>query len=740
MADLDSNPISEPVISEVIVVKPEIQTTITQAQGNKNVDFFFPDYIEYFLPSQSYLSCNVNMTGRGNPIPSPTAGFHSLFNTIRHYDGTNSNLLSESVQYNTKVGQIYTYSSTDALVNTRLNFEGLQGTDSYSNNIYWGLNGGSVWASIGPGTATSSINSIPLVAKSPQMNTTMKTFLLSTEKFVPLNVMGGLRTSLQIEDYRRSLEYTTGSLGVNQENGVCPVIARLLPTPTGPTTRQFSVNTAGVGYVNGNVYPVYLDGNLTDVRGYVEAKANGAITADAVWYCTSTSAFLPPNAGDILQVGLVGATITTAGKLQVLPNSNLFSALRIGSAEAPYFVDVGIDSPAISITGSTAQVLASYGTGSVSSPFRCLNPIPNSESGIENVQFPNDNNPFSIGDKLYVSTSTTNASETELGVITGFSRTGFQVPGAGTSANQQGLRVYFQPNTDPVGGLPLTAGDIQTGIAVGALTGGTAGTGFNTLFDSQITPGFKLYVKENDRLRVLSAGVDRVRANLPTYCPQLSEQMNAVVGFAINDLQYQVKKVMVDPRVAQSDMAQANGSGYTFDVEEDFTQLTNLTSTIGPTNTLISNPNITRALSVISVPLNQNNQFSVLSRSLNGVASNMTNYQFELGLMGKQPIRAVSVANSSLANPLIQTQHISELSKATEASGYFTSNLSKVSTNFAIGRAFSRTNMFFDLMSAGSLMLLANYETSASGAKLFVHFLHHLRSITFSRMGVSISN
>ena len=740
MADLDSNPISEPVISEVIVVKPEIQTTITQAQGNKNVDFFFPDYIEYFLPSQSYLSCNVNMTGRGNPIPSPTAGFHSLFNTIRHYDGTNSNLLSESVQYNTKVGQIYTYSSTDALVNTRLNFEGLQGTDSYSNNIYWGLNGGSVWASIGPGTATSSINSIPLVAKSPQMNTTMKTFLLSTEKFVPLNVMGGLRTSLQIEDYRRSLEYTTGSLGVNQENGVCPVIARLLPTPTGPTTRQFSVNTAGVGYVNGNVYPVYLDGNLTDVRGYVEAKANGAITADAVWYCTSTSAFLPPNAGDILQVGLVGATITTAGKLQVLPNSNLFSALRIGSAEAPYFVDVGIDSPAISITGSTAQVLASYGTGSVSSPFRCLNPIPNSESGIENVQFPNDNNPFSIGDKLYVSTSTTNASETELGVITGFSRTGSQVPGAGTSANQQGLRVYFQPNTDPVGGLPLTAGDIQTGIAVGALTGGTAGTGFNTLFDSQITPGFKLYVKENDRLRVLSAGVDRVRANLPTYCPQLSEQMNAVVGFAINDLQYQVKKVMVDPRVAQSDMAQANGSGYTFDVEEDFTQLTNLTSTIGPTNTLISNPNITRALSVISVPLNQNNQFSVLSRSLNGVASNMTNYQFELGLMGKQPIRAVSVANSSLANPLIQTQHISELSKATEASGYFTSNLSKVSTNFAIGRAFSRTNMFFDLMSAGSLMLLANYETSASGAKLFVHFLHHLRSITFSRMGVSISN
>ena len=208
MADLDSQPLSEPVASETIIIKPDIQTTITQAQGNKNVDFLFPDYIEYFLPSQSYLSCNVTMSGRGNPIPSRTAGFHSLINTIRHTDGTNSNLLSETVQYNTKVGQIYTYSSTDALVNTRLNFEGLQGTDSYSNNIYWGLDDGkNTWASVGAGSGTGTINATPLVAKSPQINSTMKTFLLSTDKFVPLNVMGGLRTSLQIEDYRRSLEF-----------------------------------------------------------------------------------------------------------------------------------------------------------------------------------------------------------------------------------------------------------------------------------------------------------------------------------------------------------------------------------------------------------------------------------------------------------------------------------------------------------------------------------------------------
>ena len=742
MADLDTNPISEPIASETIVIKPDIMTTITQSQGNKNVDFFFPDYIGYFLPSQSYLSCNIEMTGRGNPIPSATAGFHSLINTIRHYDGTNSNLLSESVQYNTQVGQMYTYSSTDALINSRLNFEGLQATDSYSNNIYWGTDGGNVWASTTPSTATSSINSTALVAKTPQMNTTMKTFLLSTDKFVPLNVMGGLRTSLQIEDYRRSLEFTAGSLGVNEENGLCPLVSKLLPESSiVGATNQFTLIAGGVGYTDGHVYPCYLTGT-TDIVGYILAKATaGGLLATSEWYCTSTTAFLPPNAGDTIDVGVVGATITTIGQLKVIDNGILFSKLRLGSQEAPYFVDVGVDSPINSLgAGANAGVLASYGNGEARTPFRCVNPIPNSNSGIVNSQFPNDNNPFSIGDMLYVRTAVSNTTEKYLGIITGFSKTPVKAPGAGATDNQKGLRVYFQPNVALVSGLPTTAAEIQSGILFSNLGGGTDGNGFNTFYDSNASPGFKLFVKEADRLKTITTGSENVRTLLPSYCLDLNSQMNSVVGFNITELQYQIKKVMVDPRVAMSDMAEANGSGFTFDIEENFTQLTNLKSTIGPTNTLISNPNITRALGVISVPLDQNNQFSVSKASLNGSPSNMSNYQYEMGTDGRQPIRAVNVANSSYNNPLIQTQHISELTKATETLGYFTSNLSKVSMNFALGRAFSRTNMFYDLMSAGSLMLLANYETASSGDKLFIHFLHHLRSITFSRSGVSISN
>ncbi len=80
MADLDTTPISNPVASENIVIKPEFQTDITSNFGNKNVEFFFPDFIEYFLPSQSYLQANVLMQGRGMPVLTPSPAFHSFIN------------------------------------------------------------------------------------------------------------------------------------------------------------------------------------------------------------------------------------------------------------------------------------------------------------------------------------------------------------------------------------------------------------------------------------------------------------------------------------------------------------------------------------------------------------------------------------------------------------------------------------------------------------------------------------
>jgi len=757
MTDLDSRPLSEPVASETIVVKPNIQNTITQNMGNKNIDFFFPDYIGYMLPSQSYISMTIEMEGRGNPIPSPSAGFHSLFNTIRSYDGTNSNLLSEMVQYNTQVSQIYSYAKTDSLLNTRLMFEGLNPTDNYTNNAYWSPKG--IWAATPFNASSNALSFVNEVAKPVQINSTLKTFLLSTEKFLPLNVMGGLRTSLQLEDYRRSLEFLTGGMGVQSgadySNGMCPTNT-LIKDAT--STDGFTVSITGAGYTTDNVYPIFDSNN--DCRGFVNVgtvAAGGDVVANQLkWLCTSSGSNTPPTfeTGN-LTIGILGVgagQITTVAVIRVTQFANLYGNLAVGSVNSPYFVDIGTFDPTSSLNAGAAPValLNFFGGGVLRKPFRCLNPIPANTSGNGQAdQFPTNNNVFTIGDFIYLNTALTASvgNEKPLGVVTGFSRADRVqnnfFDNAGTAhapdGGQAPLRVFFAPNAAPITGLPLLSGTTaKTGIAVGTLGGGTAGTGYSGTPDGETGNGFQIYVKLSDRVNgTASSQLNHVA---PTYNPEVATRMNAKVGFKINNLQYQVKKVMLDERIAQADMAAANGAGYKFDVEETFTQLSNLPDTTGPTNQLISNPNITRALGVLSVPLNQNDQFEINKQSLVGNPSNMSNYQYDMGTDGRQPIRAVPVEKASLDNPLVETQHISELIKTNEAFGYFTSNLSKVGMNFAVGRCFSRPNMFYDLMRAGSLMLLANYESASSGQKLFIHFIHHLRSITFSRNNVSIAN
>lgn len=756
MTDLDSRPLSEPVASETIVIKPNIQNTITESMGNKNIDFFFPDYLGYFLPSQSYISMVIEMQGRGLPIPSNSAGFHSLFNTIRSYDGTNSNLLSEMVQYNTAVAQTYTYSNTDALQNSRIMFEGLQAIDCYDNNLYWELE--DKWSAQAFNFENTGILSFAPTPKKTQINSTLKTFLLSTEKFVNLAVMNGMRTSLQVEDYRRSLEFTSGQKGVQSGNkydtGMCPMQHGIRDSTA---TSVFTQTTDGATYQDNHVYPL-LSG--VNVVGYVNVGSTTGGVPDVTkltFVCgakTGSGNFLPPTEDNgVLNVGTIGGggptEISKVMQVQVAANTIFFGSLSMASTENAYFVDIGVYDISASLqkAGSPAvpaNLATAFGEGSLRSPFRVVNPIPNVVAGCgANSQFPCNNNPFVVGDYLYVNRAINADSTTEvpLGVITGFSKSHQQVNASAdagaSSAEQKALRVYFQPNSALIPPAELPDDTSTTGSVAPSTNIGT----FATNFDATTGNGYQLYVKASDRVSGTPPNLlTNIRANPPAYSSNVIPEVDKKVGFQINELQYQVKKVELDPRIMTADMNAANGSGYTMDIEESFTQLANVNNTLGPTNQLISNPNITRALGVLSVPLDQDNQFDITKKSLNGNPSNLTNYQYDMGTDGRQPIRAVACSKASLSNPLIDTQHISELVKTNEAFGYFTSNLSKVGLNFAVGRCFSRPNMFYDLMKAGSLMLLANYETQSSGSKLFIHYIHHLRSITFSRMGVSIAN
>ena len=732
--DLTDVPKSMPIVSETLVIKPENQKDITRENQNRNVRFLIPNYVGYFLPSQSNFSFSITMSGRGNPIPSRDAGCHSLFNLIRTYDVTNSHLLEEVLQYNTLVAQKFQYTKTTSVDNYRAEFEGVQPNKSIDQNLYWKPDNANYIA----GTVVA-----PDVAKSVQFSGTIKTDFYDNHQFIPCAVFNGLRTEIQMEDYRRALEFTTGSMGVGSANGVMPKNMNLMVESTqaahgaDPKLNPFTITAGGKNYQHNHIYTATVGGTHI---GFVEVTlvdaATGAVE-EAKWYCTANGN-VPPEAGESIVLGT--PTVTTPepapapATITIKAGNQLLGGLLISDKNDEYFIDLGAVNVSHQLAGATSPSapadITYFGNGTARSPFNILNQVTGDGMGFgATTAFPNVVMPFSVGDKLFITDlKQTTASKKAIGVITKIDN----VPG-GTDLDK-GARIFFLPLQSQL------VGGVGNEKAVAGLTGGKDPILTQNYMFSNNLDGYALYVEEADRINGYTPALVERDA-----IPKKQTLLNAAsskVDFTIKNLQYNVKRVDIDEKQVADDLRAANSSsGYRLDLATTQTRLVNLQALQGPTSQLISNgPNISKALSIISVFLNQNDQISVAAQSLRGRPDNITNYQYDIGSMGLQPQRKVLVEKASLGDPLIQTQHINELIKAVEGFDMELSSLNGVLMNFAVGRQFARNDMYFNLMEAGDLTLKAEYDTQQTFPKLVVHFIHHIRSILVTSGGIQIAN
>ena len=747
--DLNDNPESMPLASETIVIMPDNQGDITKANGTRNIKFFLPDYVGYFLPSQSNLKLSIKMSGRGNPIPDPSAGIHSMFNVIRTYDGTNSQLLEEFLQYNTYVAQCFQYTKTNAMSNYRMEFEGQQSNNSIDGNLYWTPTN-TTWSqgALGLTGETPGVTKVD-TAKSVQILTHLKTDLYSSDEFVPASVFRGLRTEFQVEDYRRALTFTTGNFGFENPvagqniNAMCPMNFPLLGTAQFPAGgpdvafNQFELITVGNGYTAGNIYACRLSaGTGGDIVGYVlantvtAAPANSLIVDTLEWYAgpqplPGQELFIDTGTSTIrcnTGVDPAGAAIST-----IPYGVGTWGKMRKVAITDEYYFLLGSNSVSESMTGHTTGGIDSFGTGTLKNPERVISGIHSITSGDgygDSETRPGCTMPYSVGDKITIRQF--NNTEPVSGVISKISR--LQLPNSMQAAASKLLnvcKVAFIPEVD------VTAVADNTPAPADAPAKQANSNAYNYAWTNGAA-GYIPTINYTQRLNGYTA--INVPANLVTAAAEK-------VDFTISDMQMQLKRVELDERKIAADLAAANSpSGYRLDLPTVQTSLVNVQQLQGPTNQLITIPNITRALGVLSVPLNQNHQLTLEQNSFFGFADHLSNYQYELGSDGLQPERPVPVEKATLGNPLMQTQMQNELIKAGESFGYFTSNLYQVVNNFAIGRQFARTGMYYNLMQVGDLVLKCQYDVSQTSPKLFCHFVKFIRSIVVSQNGINVSN
>lgn len=301
--------------------------------------------------------------------------------------------------------------------------------------------------------------------------------------------------------------------------------------------------------------------------------------------------------------------------------------------------------------------------------------------GVNNDALPFDNNPFSVGDRLFVNNGTNTES---LGVITGFQADG-----------DKDLQIAYIPDR------AITTGLVNT-YAVGS----------------------SVFVKVNDRMN----GV------VVSDVPQAQIDAAAVsVNVVLRDMELHCSVVSPPEGYVKSMMSQiASSKGLAMDFKTYSLHRVNLNAVNGLTNQLIPATSM-RAYSCLSVPLSQNNQIDIRADSMRGETDGCQNYQYVLGghLI---PDRPIDLRRYSLASPHPDALHLIEAEKALQNCGYGVRNLQRVPERFFIGRAFSKYGQVADLNSR-DLSLRVEYE-SAQEQKLFNHYICHLRRMVVGPQGV----
>ena len=390
--------------------------------------------------------------------------------------------------------------------------------------------------------------------------------------------------------------------------------------------------------------------------------------------------------------------IMTGKVFPLLATSGLRLLLTLESAERALSFKTGAFGVANKNT-ARAELLGA-GKAPTLSQLPAVNP-PTPKAGAANETFsiavdgverdpdvPSNDNPYSIGDRVYVITAT----GTNQGVIVAIKN------GAALDAAEGGAL-----------GDDILALEICWDVGVGAALPHAFAVGDPIIVD----PG------------------DRMNGITPTANEDVDANVEAAmaekVGYTLDNFQYIVGQVSPPEGYVQALTQQIQSDkGLAMDFKTFSLYKFNLTSVNGLSTQLIPT-NAMRAYSCLSVPIPQDVYTQIEADSLAGVVDGAKNYQYVLG-GNLIPDRPIELERYTLNPPRTEALHLLEAEKALVNCGYAVRNLQRVADRFIIGRGFSRYGQVADLNDR-SLSLRVLYQ-GAEDQKIYNHYICHLRRMT----------
>tara|TARA_R110001592_G_scaffold91224_8_gene267320 strand:+ start:644 stop:2293 length:1650 start_codon:yes stop_codon:yes gene_type:complete len=226
------------VPSKSVAIRPEVVSDVGQ---NQQIRINIPSFTAFLDPNQTFIKCDLEMKDcRGQLVPDPNGGVHSLFRNVLYRDGNNATTLELNEDYNANKSLLNHITQTPSTIHKRELFAGVQnsiGDTGDEQTLYYAQR------SVQGGSTATSPDETKRGTNKVEIQTQLNSGIWKQGNILPVSAMNGMRVQIDTEDVLRSCQYVD-LLGEFSNKQVVPIIMTTADIAVGAQLRNAQANYA----------------------------------------------------------------------------------------------------------------------------------------------------------------------------------------------------------------------------------------------------------------------------------------------------------------------------------------------------------------------------------------------------------------------------------------------------------------------------------------------------------------
>ncbi len=190
------------VPSKSVAIRPEVVSDVGQSE---QIRINIPSFTGFLDPNQTFFKCDLEMKDcRGQLVPDPNGGVHSLFRNVLYRDGNNATTLELDEDYNANKSLLNHITQTPSTIHKRELFSGVQnsiGNTADEQTLYYAQR------AIAGGATDTAPDETKRATNKVEIQTQLNSGIWKQGNILPVSAMNGMRVQIDTEDILRSCQY-----------------------------------------------------------------------------------------------------------------------------------------------------------------------------------------------------------------------------------------------------------------------------------------------------------------------------------------------------------------------------------------------------------------------------------------------------------------------------------------------------------------------------------------------------